>query len=178
MPAESIREDTPHLVLGGARSGKSRFAESLVGAYPGPFIYVATAQILDDEMRRRVEQHRRRRGDDWKTIECPLNLVSLLGDLRSEAKPVLVDCLTLWMSNLLHRESITSPESIVQSLGDELRRATYPVVLVSNEVGCGIVPENALARRFRDLAGFANQTVAQASRRVTFVAAGLPLRLK
>jgi len=178
VPVESLREDTPHLVLGGARSGKSRFAESLVRTYSGPFIYVATAEILDDEMRQRVEQHRRRRGDDWETIECPLDLVTLLGDLRTQRKPVLVDCLTLWMSNLLHRGGTIPPESIIQDLNDELRRTTYPLVLVSNEVGCGIVPDNALARRFRDLAGFANQGIAQASRRVTFVAAGLPLRLK
>jgi adenosylcobinamide kinase/adenosylcobinamide-phosphate guanylyltransferase len=139
---------------------------------------VATAEVRDDEMRHRVEHHRRRRGDDWKTIECPLDLVSLLADLRTEGKPVLVDCLTLWMSNLLHRDDTTPPESIIHALGDELRRTTYPLVLVTNEVGCGIVPDNALARRFRDLAGFANQSIAEASRRVTFVAAGLPLRLK
>lgn len=178
MAAETPREDTPHLVLGGARSGKSRFAESLVAEYAGPFIYVATAEIRDDEMRRRVDHHRRRRGDDWSTVECPLDLVSLLGKLRSEGKPVLVDCLTLWMSNLLHRDAATPPESIIQALTDELRRTTCPLVLVSNEVGCGIVPDNALARRFRDLAGLAHQSIAEVCPRVTFVAAGLPLRLK
>ncbi len=169
---------SPHLVLGGARSGKSRYAESLVLASPGPRTYIATAQILDDEMRSRVEIHRRRRGSDWRTIECPLLLPGLLLDLEPQGNPVLVDCLTLWMSNILHHPQSSPPEAHIQSLCDALHRITYPLVLVSNEVGSGIVPENALARRFRDLAGLANQRLAEACPRVTLVVAGLPLLLK
>lgn len=178
MTADPFCGDTPHLVLGGARSGKSRFAESLLAAYRPPYVYVATAEILDDEMRQRVDLHRRRRGDVWETIECPFHLVELLDTLRLRNRPVLVDCLTLWMSNVLLRETPDPPEGIIEALADALRHTTYPLILVSNEVGCGIVPENALARRFRDLAGYLNQKTAGACRRVTLVSAGLPLSLK
>ncbi len=168
----------PHLVLGGARSGKSRQAEALIAEHDRPYIYVATAQILDDEMQHRVDLHRERRGSHWTTIECPIRLVSLLDRLQSEQKPVLVDCLTIWMSNLLLSEGSTSPESHIQALCGLVQRTAYPLVLVSNEVGSGIVPDNALARRFRDLAGFANQRLAEVCPRVTLVVAGLPVHLK
>jgi len=178
MVHETHGGETPHLVLGGARSGKSRFAEKLITAYPPPYLYVATAEILDEEMRLRVDHHRRRRGKAWETIECPLNLVPLLNQFNSQAVPVLVDCLTLWMSNLMLQETPCQPELLVDSLSETLLRVNYPLVLVSNEVGCGIVPDNPFARRFRDLAGIANQKIAAACRRVTYVAAGLPLTLK
>jgi adenosylcobinamide kinase/adenosylcobinamide-phosphate guanylyltransferase len=168
----------PHLILGGARSGKSRLAEKLIGENPGSYVYVATAQILDEEMRRRVELHRERRGPHWTTIECPIQLVTLLDRLESEHRPVLVDCLTLWISNLLLSEGIASPESHIEALSSIVRRTSYPLVLVSNEVGSGIVPDNALARRFRDLSGFANQSLAEVCPRVTLVVAGLPVNLK
>jgi adenosylcobinamide kinase/adenosylcobinamide-phosphate guanylyltransferase len=168
----------PHLVLGGARSGKSRRAEALVAEHEGPYVYVATARILDVEMRQRVDLHRERRGSQWTTIECPIHLASLLDQLHSEQKPVLVDCLTLWMSNMLLSEEPTSPESHIQDLCRIIQGVAYPLVLVSNEVGSGIVPENPLARRFRDLAGFANEKLAEVCPRVTLVVAGLPVRLK
>ena len=169
---------TPHLILGGARSGKSTYAESLIAAYPPPYVYVATAQPLDDEMQYRIRVHRERRGPSWETVEAPLLLPDTLRRLASRRAPVLLDCLTLWLSNLLLHESSTSREDAVQSLCTAIREVDFPLVIVSNEVGAGIVPDNALAREFRDLAGFTNQRVAEASRSVTLVVAGLPLRLK
>ena len=174
----AIADATPHLVLGGARSGKSSHAENLVARFAGPYIYVATAQVLDEEMRERVDKHRERRGSGWQTVETPLDLPGTLKELRSTGRPVLVDCLTLWLSNLLLQEDSDRHEERVEALCRRIQEADHPLVLVSNEVGSGIVPENALARRFRDLAGFANQRVAEACRRVTLVVAGLPVKLK
>jgi adenosylcobinamide kinase / adenosylcobinamide-phosphate guanylyltransferase len=169
---------TPHLVLGGARSGKSRYAETLITAAPAPYVYVATAQVLDDEMRHRVEHHRRRRGPEWETIECPVHLVPLLDKVASRGLPVLVDCITLWLTNLMLGDSVPSPEDSIQTLCEVLHQIRHPLVLVSNEVGSGIVPDNPLARQYRDLAGFANQQLAQACQAVTLVVAGLPMRFK
>lgn len=177
MPA-ALADATPHLVLGGARSGKSSHAENLVSRWAGPRIYVATAEVLDEEMRERVDNHRVRRGSDWETVEAPLNLPGTLKELRGGGKPVLVDCLTLWLSNLLLQETSSKHEERIEALCRQVVEADYPLVLVSNEVGSGIVPENALARRFRDLAGYANQRAAEACRCVTLVVAGLPVRLK
>jgi adenosylcobinamide kinase/adenosylcobinamide-phosphate guanylyltransferase len=172
--------DIPHLVLGGARSGKSRYAEHLLQQFPPPYVYLATAQALDEEMRRRVGEHQRRRGPQWRTIEAPLDLVGQLQGLQGRGLAVLVDCLTLWLTNLMLQapDPSTPIEAQVDRLCEVLRGADYPVVLVSNEVGGGIVPENALARAFRDLAGRTNQQVAAACAAVTLVVAGLPLVLK
>ncbi len=178
MVLDSLQPDSPHLVLGGARSGKSRRAEALVTELPGPYIYVATAQILDEEMRHRVEIHQQRRGSQWETIECPIHLVTLLQNLNAQTRPVLVDCLTLWMSNILLSQEAPPPEKLIQALSKTVAHTAYPLVLVSNEVGSGIVPDNPLARRFRDLAGFANQSLAEVCPRVTLVVAGLPVHLK
>lgn len=169
------------LVLGGARSGKSRFAEReadqwLEGHEKGERIYVATAQIFDDEMRDRVAQHQTQRGGNWQTIEEPYDLTSVLEAHNNAGKFVLVDCLTLWLTNLLLAEKDT--EQAVMDLCDALRVTESHVVLVSNEVGLGIVPENKLARQFRDIAGIANQRVAEVADKVVFVAAGLPMILK
>jgi adenosylcobinamide kinase/adenosylcobinamide-phosphate guanylyltransferase len=169
---------TPHLILGGARSGKSTYAESIITALPPPYMYIATAQILDDEMRARVRAHRNRRNTDWETIEAPFNLIEALRASNPQRRPVLVDCLTLWLSNLILGPSPLSPPEAVQDLCDLLPTLPFPVLLVSNEVGTGIVPDNALARQFRDLAGTTNQKVALACSSVTMVVAGLPLRLK
>jgi adenosylcobinamide kinase/adenosylcobinamide-phosphate guanylyltransferase len=165
-------------VLGGARSGKSRFAETLITAQPGPYLYVATAQVLDDEMHLRIQAHRRRRGDDWETRECPFDVVPLLQELPTSKHPVLVDCLTLWMSNWLLRQGASAAENQVEALAGMVSTLPYPLVLVSNEVGGGIVPDNTLARQFRDLAGFANQELARVCSSVTLVVAGLPMCLK
>jgi adenosylcobinamide kinase / adenosylcobinamide-phosphate guanylyltransferase len=169
---------TPHLVLGGARSGKSRYAEALIMAYPAPHVYVATAQVLDDEMHHRVEHHRRRRGPEWETVECPVHLVALLDELTSRDLPILVDCITLWLTNLILDDFGPSPEDSVQALCRVLHQTRHPLILVSNEVGSGIVPDNPLARQYRDLAGFANQQLAEACQAVTLVVAGLPMRFK
>lgn len=164
------------LVLGGARSGKSRHAETLVERHPGACIYLATAQALDGEMRRRIAEHRARRGDRWTTVEEPLDLVGSLESAAAGGAAVLVDCLTLWLSNLMHAGRDVDRET--DRLVDVLPRLSGPVVFVSNEVGLGIVPDNALARDFRDHAGRLNQRMAAAAQHVVFLAAGLPLVLK
>lgn len=162
------------LVLGGARSGKSAHAEALVAAEPGTPVYIATGEAGDAEMRDRIAQHRRRRGEGWRTVEEPLDLVGALRD--NAGNPVLVDCLTLWLANLMAADR--DPDAEIETLVATLADLTGPVVLVANEVGLGIVPDNALARAFRDHAGRLNQAVAATGDRVVLVAAGLPLTLK
>ncbi len=157
-------------VLGGARSGKSRYAEALVAAHPPPWRYVATGQAFDGEMRTRIAEHRARRDARWITVEAPLDLA---GALDTDA-PVLVDCLTLWVTNLLLTERTPDWPGLLAALG---ARAA-PTVLVSNEVGLGIVPDNALARRFRDMAGVLHGQVAARADRVVLVVAGLPMVVK
>ena len=164
------------LVLGGARSGKSRYAESLVDRHPGRRTYLATAEVLDDEMGARVKAHRDRRDSDWKTVEEPLDLATALKAETEQGAAVLVDCLTLWLGNLLGaaRDAEQEIEGLIAAVG----QFGGPVVFVSNEVGQGIVPDNALARRFRDLAGSLHQRLAEKADRVVFVVAGLPMNLK
>lgn len=163
------------LVLGGVRSGKSRFAQGLIGR-AGAGLYLATAEAGDEEMAARIREHRRRRGACWATIEEPLELAAALAENADPARPIVVDCLTLWLSNLIHAGRDIDGEA------DKLVRAlpglSGPVVFVSNEVGLGIVPENGLARAFRDHAGILNQRMAEASDLVVLMAAGLPLALK
>jgi len=164
------------LVLGGARSGKSRHAESLVDRHPGGRTYLATAEIFDDEMAARVKTHRDRRDSDWKTVEEPLDLAGALKAETEQGAAVLVDCLTLWLGNLLGAERDVEKE--IDGLITALGQFGGPVVFVSNEVGQGIVPDNALARRFRDLAGILHQRLAEKADHVVFVTAGLPQKLK
>lgn len=174
MPAPALGGVT--LVLGGARSGKSRFAEALVTASGLDRVYVATAQAFDDEMRQRIAEHRARRDDAWRTVDASRDLAAALNAETGPNRAVLVDCLTLWLSNALLADADVEHEADV--LLEALPRARGPVVLVSNEVGYGIVPDNALARAFRDHQGRLNQRVAAIADRVTLVAAGLPLDLK
>jgi adenosylcobinamide kinase / adenosylcobinamide-phosphate guanylyltransferase len=162
------------LVLGGARSGKSRYAESLITALPPPWVYTATAQALDAEMAARIGAHRARRGAGWTTVEAPRDLAATLS-AHAQA-PVLVDCLTLWLSNLMMADAPIEAE--IDWLAQALRGAAAPVVLVANEVGSGIVPDNALARRFRDLQGGLNQRIAAQADQVVLLVAGLPLFVK
>jgi len=162
------------LVLGGARSGKSRYAETLIAAEPPPWAYIATAEPLDNEMRARIAAHRARRGTGWQTIEAPRDLAGALATNAGGA--VLVDCLTLWLSNLMLADADVEAESA--RLERALTSIATPVVLVSNEVGSGIVPENALARRFRDAQGRLNQRIAARADRVVLMVAGLPLVVK
>ncbi len=164
------------LVLGGARSGKSRHAETLVESQPGACIYLATAEPGDEEMAERIRRHRARRGGRWETLEEPIDLA---GALRRAARPdgaVLVDCLTLWLSNLLGAARDVGSET--QQLVATLPELSGPVVFVSNEVGLGVVPQGALARAFIDHAGRLHQMLAGAAQSVLFMAAGLPLALK
>ena len=163
------------LVLGGARSGKSRYAEGLIAAQPPPWVYVATAQGCDAEMRERIARHRERRTGAWQTLEAPHDLASALATAPTSA-PLLVDCLTLWMSNRMLADARIDGE--IGALEAALARRAGPVVLVSNEVGCGIVPDNALARRFRDLQGELNQRLAARADCVVLLVAGTPLVVK
>jgi adenosylcobinamide kinase/adenosylcobinamide-phosphate guanylyltransferase len=171
--ARSAGEGFVTLVLGGARSGKSAYAERLIGDRG---LYLATAEAGDDEMAERILEHRRRRGMGWQTVEEPLDLADALERHAGADRPVLVDCLTLWLGNLL--AAGRDPEAETQTLTGRLHTLPCPVVLVSNEVGLGIVPVTPLGRAFRDHAGRLNQRVAAAADRVIFVAAGLPLTLK
>lgn len=164
------------LVLGGARSGKSRYAEGLVTATPPPWRYIATATADDDEMRARIAQHRRERVVGWLTEEVPLSLPEALNLHRNADRPILVDCLTLWLSNLMLGDHPV--ETAMRELLDALDSCAAPIVLVSNEVGLGIVPDNALARRFRDDAGRLHQRLAARADRVVLMVAGLPLAVK
>jgi adenosylcobinamide kinase/adenosylcobinamide-phosphate guanylyltransferase len=169
--------ELPHLtlVLGGARSGKSRHAEGLIEALPAPWTYIATAQAYDDEMRERIAEHRERRSASWVTVDAPLALAEAIRAVPA-GQPVLVDCLTLWLTNLLLAEHDTAAAG--RALTAACEAASGPVVLVSNEVGLGIVPENALARRFRDEAGRLHQSLAARAARVVFMVAGLPMQVK
>ncbi len=165
------------LVLGGARSGKSRHAELLVRETGLERIYIATAQAFDDEMTARIAQHRAQRAaDGWTTVEEPLELAAAIKAERRPGAAILVDCLTLWLSNIMlaGRDVLPEQEALLAALG----RSAGPVIFVSNEVGMGIVPETPLGRDFRDAQGRLNQALAQVCERVVFVAAGLPLVLK
>jgi len=163
------------LVTGGARSGKSMRAEARTQEFAGKPIYIATAEALDAEMSERIARHRSRRGGDWLERETPLELVRALTETDG-AGARLVDCLTLWLSNLMHRECDWEQEGrrLVEALG----RQNSAVVLVTNEVGLGIVPDNALARKFRDAAGILNQMVARTADEIELVVAGFPMRVK
>jgi adenosylcobinamide kinase / adenosylcobinamide-phosphate guanylyltransferase len=162
------------LVLGGARSGKSRYAESLVTALPAPWIYVATAEARDAEMAERIAAHQARRGAGWRTLETPRDVVG--ARTAHGTTPLLVDCLTLWLANALLASADVDAE--IERLEAALEQASAPLVLVANEVGFGIVPDNALGRRFRDLQGLLNQRIAARADRVVLVVAGLPLTIK
>ncbi|MGY2047291.1 bifunctional adenosylcobinamide kinase/adenosylcobinamide-phosphate guanylyltransferase [Methylobacterium sp. JK268] len=163
------------LLLGGARSGKSAHAECLIQALPPPWLYVATARALDGEMRARIADHRARRPAGWETLDAPYDLVGALAGAEP-GRPILVDCLTLWLSNALLAELDLAEEAA--RLVEACARHPGPLVLVSNEVGFGIVPDNALARRFRDEAGRLHQRLAAIADRVVLMVAGLPLTLK
>ncbi|KAJ55191.1 adenosylcobinamide kinase [Actibacterium mucosum KCTC 23349] len=162
------------LVTGGARSGKSAIAERLTLQFGGPVAYIATAQAWDDEMAERIAEHQARRGPEWRTVNAPLDVVGALW--RTDGVPRLLDCLTMWLSNLIHDERDWRAEgaALVAALAEQ----SAPVVLVTNEVGGGIVPENALAREFRDAAGVLNQMVAAQCDTLYLAVAGHPLKVK
>ena len=163
-------------VLGGARSGKSRYAQARAESVAGDLVFVATAEAFDDEMRQRIAHHRADRDARWRTIEAPRDLPAAIEALSGGEAVVLVDCLTLWVSNLLLADADVARAG--QDLCDAIARFSGTLILVANEVGLGIVPDNALARRFRDAAGRLNQDVAAAADEVVLLTAGLPLALK
>lgn len=163
------------LVLGGARSGKSRYAEGLIAALPRPWVYIATAEARDDEMAARIAAHRARREAGWQTVEAPHELPEALASVPADAS-VLVDCLTLWLSNVMLGSF--NVDQMTTRLEAALAARSGPTVLVANEVGSGIVPDNALARGFRDLQGVLNQRMAGIADDVVLIVAGLPLILK
>ena len=175
MATATTGDEGVTLVLGGARSGKSRYAESLITALPQPWVYIATAEVRDDEMAARVAEHKARREAGWQTIEAPHELPEAL-NAAPRGAAVLVDCLTLWLSNLTHAKF--KIDTMTTRLEQALAARGGTTVLVSNEVGLSIVPDNALARRFRDDQGILNQRIAASSARVVFMVAGLPLTVK
>lgn len=164
------------LVLGGARSGKSRTALQLAESASPERIYIATAQAYDEEMRERIAQHRAERDGSWRTVDAPLDLVEAVRAQTAPGQAVLVDCLTLWLSNIILAERDPAHES--NRLVQAVRDAGGPLILVSNEVGQGIVPTTPLGRRFRDEQGRLNQRIAEVCDAVVFVAAGCPILLK
>ena len=175
-PSENFRLA---LILGGARSGKSRYALELAGSFPAPRLYLATAEAGDEEMAARIACHRRDRGEGWDTVEAPLDLAGALAQAQGHYKIILADCLTLWLSNWLIRGGDGAElRRVCEKLAAVAARATTPTILVSNEVGWGIVPENPLAREFRDWAGWLHQLIAAAADLVVLLAAGVPLTLK
>lgn len=163
------------IVLGGVRSGKSRRAQALAEQCDGKRIFIATAQAFDEEMRQRIAQHQADRDESWSTVEAPIELVATIGEMDATDSIILVDCLTLWLSNLLLAEHDLEKEcAALTSLVKEL---SGRIIFVSNEVGLSVVPDNALARQFRDAAGLLNQQLAQTCEQAEFMVAGFPIRL-
>ena len=168
------------LVLGGARSGKSRYGLALAESLPAPRLFLATGEALDEEMVARIAAHKAERGRGWETQEVPLALPEAIDTAGRRYGVILVDCLTMWLANLMLRENYASDQ--IKSAGQHLllvlERLTTPVIFISNEVGLGIVPESPLARKFRDELGWLHQQVAQAADLVVLVVAGLPVTIK
>jgi adenosylcobinamide kinase/adenosylcobinamide-phosphate guanylyltransferase len=168
------------LIIGGCRSGKSRHALELATQVAGPeSIFIATCAPGDNEMQERIRRHQRERNQRWKTVEVPLRLPEAINDHSRKANVIVVDCLTLWLSNLiLENDDPRRIEGQVHELTQSLAAAPCSIFLVSNEVGTGIVPENRLARLFRDAAGIANQKVAAGADKVVWMVAGIPVTIK
>ena len=163
------------LVTGGARSGKSSFAEKRTKQLGSSLMYIATSEIIDSEMEKRVAEHQARRGSEWQTLHAPLKLTEALFETDGKG-PCLVDCLTIWLNNLIfhNEDTVVATKELIKVL----EQRSDPVVLVTNEVGSGIVPENALARRFRDEAGRMNQIISQVADEVYLSVSGIPLQIK
>jgi adenosylcobinamide kinase / adenosylcobinamide-phosphate guanylyltransferase len=173
--SKAVRRGRLTLVLGGARSGKSRHAQILAMGAPSPWVYIATAEPSDEEMRERIAEHQRARGDGWSTLEAPVDLAGAMAQAPGHA-PVVVDCMTLWLSNLMLGEH--KIDAALARFNAALDRRGGPTIVVSNEVGGGIVPETPLGRSFRDQAGLLNQTLAMNAQNVVFMIAGLAMTLK
>jgi len=173
-----MRSNRVVLITGGARSGKSRYAEERARAAGARRLYLATAEAKDEEMARRIAEHRERRGKEWITIEEPIDLSNQLLRYRGQVDCALVDCLTLWISNLLLRQEEKTVVKKIDDLVDTLTLIDFTLFFVTNEVGSAVVPDNALARKFRDLVGLTNQRVAEAADEVVLMVAGLPVFVK
>ena len=165
-------------VTGGAKSGKSSFALSEAAKHGGQKAFIATAEALDEEMKNKIEKHKGERGEGWDTYEVPLQIAETIARLTGRYRVIVLDCLTLWLSNAMHRDADIEHE--MENFLNILRHKKQDshIYIVSNEVGAGIVPENKLAREFRDLAGIINQKVAGASDEVFMVVAGIPVKIK
>ena len=168
------------LVLGGAKSGKSHFAMDICNTMKKNRIFLATAQALDQEMEERITRHQAERSSDWHTVEEPLKVAKKISSLDSKDTVILLDCLTLWLNNLYmeHGEDQEVINEAIENLARQLTEIRGAIVVVSNEVGMGIVPDNQLSRRYRDTAGLANQCIARLAVKVVAVMAGLPIMLK
>jgi adenosylcobinamide kinase/adenosylcobinamide-phosphate guanylyltransferase len=174
-------------VIGGARSGKSAFALKEAARVKDRKVYLATAEAIDEEMKERIRIHKDERGSEWDTYEEPTKVSEVIAGLADRYQVILIDCLTVWLSNVLLRSRVeeterASPEESIGELIDGLRNLTairgLHIIIVSNEVGMGIVPDNTLARRFRDLAGMLNQKIAEIADEVFLVTAGIPVKIK
>lgn len=163
-------------ITGGARSGKSSFAITKASAVKGKSAYIATAEALDEEMKKRIERHKKERGEDWDTYEEPLHISKVIEKIGNEYGVILLDCLTLWLSNLIMDNRDIEEE--INNFFCSLSAIHCPLYIVSNEVGMGIVPENEMARRFRDWAGIMNQKAAEAADEAYMVVAGIPMKIK
>lgn len=166
------------LILGGARSGKSRIAQELASASFMPVVYIATATAIDEEMATRIEHHRANRPGDWRLRECPLDLAAALREETQQPQTILVDCLTLWLNNQLFEQPDQDFNALFDELSSSLAVETTNLIFVANEVGLGIIPLGDVTRKFVDEAGRLNQHLAHIADKVIFVAAGLPLSLK
>ncbi len=168
------------LLTGGVRSGKSAYALDLAGKCRGPKSFIATAVPFDDEMKRRIDKHKADRDSLFKTIEAPYDLAAAISGLPCETGVAVVDCLTVWLGNMFHKNNSDEKRicAIVDQLADAARSCQSDLIMVTNEIGWGIVPENEMARSFRDVAGYANRLVASAAQRVFLMCCGLPLQIK
>ena len=169
------------LVTGGARSGKSSFALSLAGKYPKPWLFLATAEALDSEMARRIEAHKKARPADWGLVEEPRRVVEALGAATKSAGVIVLDCITLWISNLLLSEEGFDERNAAgraEALADAVQGSACTVILVTNEVGSGVVPETEVGRKFRDCAGRANQVLARRADEVFLMVSGISVKIK
>ncbi|MDD5154320.1 MAG: bifunctional adenosylcobinamide kinase/adenosylcobinamide-phosphate guanylyltransferase [Desulfovibrionales bacterium] len=167
------------LVTGGCRSGKSRFALDYANRHFTNQLYLATGQALDEEMKERIKEHQRQRGQDWRTVEEPMNIARAIDQEAATAGIILIDCITMWVSNMLFQNM--PEEEIMHSVGalaEKIHKPLCSFILVTNEVGAGIVPENRLARRFRDLSGMVNQKLAACADEVYWLVAGIPIKIK
>jgi adenosylcobinamide kinase/adenosylcobinamide-phosphate guanylyltransferase len=166
-------------VTGGCRSGKSQFAQEYANRYFHKKLYLATCEALDEEMAKRIEDHKKRRGSDWQTVEEPIRIAEAIRQHEDDVEVILLDCITLWLSNLLMRQK--SDHAIMEEVNrlmDTARKGQPSLIFVSNEVGMGLVPVEPLGRRFRDLSGMANQKIAEVAKTVVFMVSGIPIFLK